>query len=46
VSDFQDELHAEPLSESGINDKVLILNFDDNGIKSIYSTKNIQITKQ
>src|SRR5206468_12387676 len=28
--DSQHELHAQPLSESGTNDKVVILNFDDN----------------
>jgi len=28
--EFQDELHAQPLSESGTNHKVVILNFDDN----------------
>jgi peptidoglycan/xylan/chitin deacetylase (PgdA/CDA1 family) len=27
--DFQDELHAQPSSKSGTNDKVVILNFDD-----------------
>jgi peptidoglycan/xylan/chitin deacetylase (PgdA/CDA1 family) len=27
--DFKNELHAQPLSDSATNDKVVILNFDD-----------------
>ncbi|MGB5091544.1 MAG: polysaccharide deacetylase family protein [Nitrososphaeraceae archaeon] len=39
--DFPDELHAQLPSESGTNDKVVILNFDDNRISQFTQVKPI-----